>query len=184
MRTSTPRRITATAAALFCAAAGSGCATVRPAAVAALGDRPGGGTSYLAGRATQTVAAPISTVQPAVLAALDDLRMGTIRQTSEAGTLLFETTTADNRRATVSLHPMPAGGTRITARIGLFGDEPLTRALMDRIGIRLGALPPAAIPVDPPSSPDPNPFFSRSAVPDDVMLKDKADAPYRNSDAP
>jgi hypothetical protein len=72
----------------------------------------------------------------------------------------------------------------VTIRIGWFGDEPLSRALMDRIGIRLGTLPPAAIPVEPPSSPAGNPFFSKNAVSDAEMLKDQADAPYSDKTVP
>ena len=44
-----------------------------------------------------------------------------------------------------------------------------------------GTQPPAAIPAQPPSRPASNPFFSRAAVPDEVILRDVADAPYRDS---
>jgi hypothetical protein len=185
MRTKRRRRVALTAAALLAATAGSGCMTVQPAAVTA--QNGGNGTtgfSYLGGRATQTFAPGPAAVQPAVLAAMDDLRMTAVRQTKEPGSLVLEGTTADNRRAAVTIHPQPGGATRLTTRIGLFGDEPLSRALMDRVAIRLGALPPSAIPVEPPSSPGANPFFSRSAVSDAVMLKDQADAPYRPSGIP
>ena len=111
-------------------------------------------------------------------AALDDLRIHSIRRTSEEGTVLLEGTTADNRRASVTLHPQNAG-TRVSTRLGLFGDEPLSRALMDRINVRLGVLPPSAVPVDPPSEPGKNPYFSRPANPDEETLKDKAAAQYQ-----
>ncbi|MHC5542385.1 DUF3568 family protein, partial [Singulisphaera rosea] len=76
------------------------------------------------------------------------------------------------------------GATRVSVRIGWFGDEPLSKALMDRIGVRLGTLPPTAIPTDPPSEPGSNPYFSKSAIPDSVMLRDQADAIYRDSPVP
>jgi len=44
----------------------------------------------------------------------------------------------------------------------------------------VGTLPAAAIPDRVPSSPGSNPFFSRNAVPDAEMLKDVAEAPYRD----
>ena len=69
---------------------------------------------------------------------------------------------------------------RVSCRIGWFGDEPLSRTLLERIGVRLGTLPPAAIPDRPPSAPASNPIFSRDAVPDSVIFRDFAEAPYRD----
>ena len=136
----------------------------------------GTGYSYTAGRATQNFAYPPTTVQPAVLAAMEDLRVEAVRQINDGSTIVFEGTTADNRGASVTLRPH-AIGTRLSARVGLFGDQALSRAIMDRVGIRLGVLPPAAIPVEPPSTPASNPYFSRSAISDAEMLKDKIDGP-------
>jgi hypothetical protein len=69
---------------------------------------------------------------------------------------------------------------RVSCRIGWFGDEPLSRTLLDRVGVRLGLLPPAAIPDQPPSAPAANPLFSRAAVPDSEILRDFVEAPYRH----
>lgn len=165
----------------------AGCQTVNPSALASLGrsDAQTAGTAYTyyGGRAVQTLALPPATVQPAVVAALDDLRVQGVHQTRDGASVVFEGTTADNRKASVTLRPHPAG-TRLSARFGLFGDEPLTRALMDRVGVRLGTLPPAAVPIEPPSEPAGNPYFSRSAVPDSVMFKDQAEAPFRGTAVP
>lgn len=180
------RRIALTATALLAAVAGAGCQTVGPAAVSRMGrpEAPAGpGFSYSAGRAVQTYSQVPATVHPAVLAALDDLRVQAVREVNDGNAIIVEGTTADNRRASVTLRPHP-GGTRLSARIGLFGDEPLTHALVDRVGVRLGTLPPAAIPADPPSEPAPNPYFSRAAVPDSEMLKEQVVAPYRGTVVP
>src|SRR5262249_34319946 len=152
------RRIALVAAAL---AAGAGCSTVTPpGAISVLEGAnaiPGAGTgsaspfSFSAGRAAQTFAAPAIAVQPAVLSAMDARRIQSVRQISDGGAIVFEGTTADNRRASATIRPQPRNSTLLTARIGLFGDEALSRALMDRVAIRLNALPPSAIPVDPPS---------------------------------
>jgi hypothetical protein len=177
------RRIALTlTAALLAAFTGAGCSTMGPAALSALGG-DGSGFSYSAGRAVQHFAFAPTAVQPAVLAAMDDLRIHTVRQTNDGSAVVFEGTTADNRTASVTLRPQ-SGGSRLSARIGVFGDQPLSRALMDRVGIRLGTLPPAAIPDKPPSAPASNPYFSRSAVPDSIMLKDQADAPYKGTAVP
>ena len=161
---------------------GAGCSTMRPGVLPVVGQAAPGFT-YTAGRATQVFPVALPTVQPATLSALDDLRMVNPLTHLEAGSVVVNATTADNSRVHVMLRPEPSG-TLVTARIGLFGDEPLSRALMDRIAVRLGTLPPSAAPVDPPSEPDRNPYFSRSAVSDEEMFKDKADAPYRGEPSP
>ena len=173
------RRI-AFAAAAYAGLNCTGCMTVGPVVAPAVSSTT---FSYPAGRATQDFAYPIAAVQSAVAGALDDLRIHSVRSSSEGITLIYHGTTADNRRAAVSLWPNQ-GMTRVAIRLGWFGDEPLSKALMDRVAIRLGALPPAAIPEDPPSAPESNPYFSRDAIPDEVMLRDQADAMYRDSPIP
>ena len=70
--------------------------------------------------------------------------------------------------------------TRVSCRIGWFGDEPLTR---NRDASRRGAagtIPPEPIPDHLPSKPAPNPYLSRMNIPDSEMVKDMVEAPYRN----
>jgi hypothetical protein len=90
---------------------------------------------------------------------------------------------ADGRPVTVTVRSR-GNGSVVSVRVGRFGDEALCRALLDRIGVRLGTLPPAPIPAEAPSTPGSQPFFSRAAVPDAVMLRDQAEAGYRDSPAP
>lgn len=157
-----------------------GCSTVGPVAGPVMN---ASAFTYTAGRATQDFPYPPATLQSAITGALDDLRVHSIHLTNDAGILVYNGSTADNRRVSVTIRPNQAVS-RLSIRIGWFGDEPLSRALMDRIGIRLGELPPSAIPIDPPSEPASNPYFSRDAVPDSVMLRDQADAMYRDSPVP
>jgi len=178
------RRTALLAMALWATTSGPGCRTmVGPATLSALAQPAAGEFSYSAGRAIQSFAFAPQSVEPAASAAMDDLRIHSIRRTSEEGTVVLEGTTADNRRASVTIHPQNAG-TRVSARLGLFGDEPLSRALMDRINVRLGALPPKAVSADPPSEPGKNPWFSRTAISDEEMLKDQADAHFKGSASP
>ncbi len=182
------RWIAQTAAVLLVATAGAGCQTMPTSALATLGksDKPSpGGSDYVygGGRAAQTFRQAPTVVQPAVLSALDDLRIHSVKQISDGGSIVFEAMTADNRRATITILPQ-SGGTKLNARIGLFGDQALSRALMDRVGIRLGNLPPQAIPETPPTQPASNPYFSRTAISDEEMLKDQAEAPYRSTLVP
>lgn len=143
------RRIALVAVALYAGTSLLGCATVAPGASSAMSLT---GYSYSFGRATQDFAFPTEKVQAAVRDAMADLRIHDVRQTAEPGSIYLEGTTADDRRAIVTVRPY-AGGTRLTSRIGLLGDEPLARALMDRTGVRLGTLPPAPIPEKVPSRP-------------------------------
>jgi hypothetical protein len=152
--------------------------TVPPIAGTVLGEG-GSGYSYSAGRATQVFAYPQSTLETTVAAAMDDLRIAPLRKSFDGGVLRIDGTTPDQRTATVLIRPHQ-GASRVVVHIGWFGDEPLSKALMDRIGIRLGTLPPAAIPEEPPSAPASNPYFSREAVPDEVMIRDR-EAGYHDS---
>ncbi len=111
--------------------------------------------------------------------AMEDLKMTSIERGRSGAVFKISATTAENRSVLVTMRPHQ-GLTRLGCRIGLFGDEPLSRALMERTGIRLGILPPAPIPEHPPTKPGSNPIFSRDAVPDEVFLRDVAEAPYRD----
>lgn len=135
--------------------------------------------SYSAGRGVQDFAAPPSAVAPAVLAALADLKMSDAEPARDGVVSRVEARTSDGRAVSVTIRPR-AGATQVGARIGWFGDEPLSKALLERVGVRVGALPPEAIPDEPPSAPSGNPYFSRSAIPDEVMLRDLADSPYND----
>ena len=170
----------AQAAAAFACLISAGCMTVGPVTGPMRGEN---GFSFVAGRATQDFAYPPATLHAAVVAAMNDLRIDAVKQTNDAGAIIFNGTTADGRRVSVTVRPNQ-GMSHVSTRIGWFGDEPLSKALIDRIGIRLGTLPPAAIPVEPPSSPSGNPFFSKDAIPDSQMLRDQADAMYNDTTVP
>jgi hypothetical protein len=158
-------------------AATAGCQTVTPVAGPALAAV---GPGYTAGKATQEFAFPYQAVQGAIGGALADLQVQQVRQRQDGPARIYEGTTADDRPVTVTLRP-GTGAARVTARVGWFGDPPFSKALLERIGIRLGSLPPAPIPSEPPSAPRANPYFSREAVSDALMLREQANFPYRDS---
>jgi hypothetical protein len=137
------------------------------------------GTTFSTGRAMQEFLAPPGMLKPLVLEAMDDLQMTVIQRGGEGTVSRIEGKTADNRNVAVTIRPNQVK-TRVSCRIGWFGDEPLSTALLQRIGVRLGTMPPAPIPAQPPSTPAANPIFSRDAVPDAIMLRDLSEAPYRD----
>ncbi len=170
---------TALTLALGCGLAQSGCATVPPSPERLVSTD----TSFSAGRAMQDFAVPLGKVGTAVTEAMDDLRMTSVETGRDGTVYKVQARTGDNRAVMVTLRPHQTQ-TRVACRIGTFGDEVLSRALLERTGVRLGTLPAAAIPDKVPSTPGSNPFFSRDAVPDAVMLKDVAEAPYRDRVVP
>jgi hypothetical protein len=164
---------------IFCSLVHPGCATVAPSPERLLSTE----TSYSAGRAIQDFALPASKVGTAVTDAMADLKMTSVESGRDGSVFKIQAKTADKRAVMVTLRPHQSQ-TRVGCRIGTFGDEPLSRALLERTGVRLGTLPAAEIPEQVPSSPGSNPFFSRDAVPDAEMLKDVAEAPYRDKPIP
>jgi hypothetical protein len=137
------------------------------------------GFAYAAGRATQGFAAPPSAVLAALNDAMGDLNLLAIRPTREGTVSRIESSTPDRRTVAANVRSNQ-GITQVAVRVGWFGDEALSKALLGRVGVRLGTREPEAIPASAPSFPSANPFFARDAVPDSVMLRDLAEAPYRD----
>jgi hypothetical protein len=154
-----------------------GCKTVSPPAEGESGMTTA--PDYSTGKAFQDFSARPAQVKSVVAEAMDDLGMTVVHRGRDGTVSQIDGRTPDQRTVTVTIRPNQQQ-TRVSCRIGWFGDEPLSMALLERVGIRLGSLPPAAISPRPPSSPASNPIFSRDAVPDEVMLRDLADAPFRD----
>jgi hypothetical protein len=142
-------------------------------------ERPALSPRFSAGRSMQDFRFPAGEVTGAVLEAMSDLNMTVTRRAQDGPASQIEARTSDNRSVVVTLRPQKPI-THVSCRIGLFGDEPLSRTLLQRVGVRLGILPPEAIPESPPSQPAANPFFSRDAVSNEEMMRDFYEAPYRN----
>ena len=154
----------------------SGCATVPRAAKV---DPPSSSLSFSGARGWETFAAPRSAVLTALNDSMNDLNLANIRGSGAGTVSRIEATTADKERvvATIRSHK---DITQVTIRVGWFGDQPLTRAILERVEVRLGTRSPEAIPATVPSTPSRNPYFARDAIPDAVMLRDFVDAPYND----
>lgn len=128
---------------------------------------------------SQSFAFPSDEVRPAVLDGMLDMKMKVANQSSVKGeqpAIVIDGQAHDGRHARVTIRPGPVGAV-VSARIGRFGDDDLCEALMKRVGIRLGTLPPESIPESLPSSgPVIGRFFSKDAVPDEVMFRDPVHA--------
>jgi hypothetical protein len=108
-----------------------------------------------------------------------DLNIGSIQPRLDGGLPRLAGKTEDGREVLVVIRSNQ-GLCQVAVRVGWFGDEPLSRALIERVAVRLGSKPPQAIPSTAPSAPSSNPYFSRDAVPDSDMLRDFVEAPYRD----
>jgi Protein of unknown function (DUF3568) len=157
----------------------SGCATVAP-GVDPSADPP---RTYGGGRAVQQFPRSANVVSATVAEAMDDLKMTGIKRTRDGSVFKIDARTADNRPVMVTVRPHQEQA-RVGCRIGWFGDEPLSKAIMERVGIRLELLPPAPIPETPPSAPAPNPFLMRDSAVKDDMIREMVDAPYRDRVSP
>jgi hypothetical protein len=157
-----------------------GCSTVPRTLELAEG---GAAFAFMAGRGTQSFSAPTASVVEAVKSSMSDLNMTSIRHSLDGTVIRIEGRTSDQRQTVVVIRSH-LGVTHVSVRVGWFGDEPLSRALLERVGVRLGSREPEAIPATAPSAPSHNPFFSRSAVPDSVMLRDLAESLQRDRVVP
>jgi len=156
-----------------------GCATVAPTAQPTA-EPP---RAFSAGRAIEDFPRKPNVVSTAVADALLDLKMTSIKNARDGAVYKIEARTTDNRSVLVTVRPHQ-DQSRVGCRVGWFGDEPLSKAIIERIGIRLELLPPAPIPENPPSSPAPNPFLLRDAALKDGMIRDMVEAPYRDRVSP
>ena len=131
----------------------------------------------------KTFRATPNSTSAAAAEALDDLKMTSIKRSRDGTVYKIEGKTEDNRTVLVTVRPHQKEA-RVGCRVGWFGDELLSKAIMERIGIRLELLPPAPIPDKPPSSPAPNPFLLRDQSLKDGMVRDMLEAPYRDRTGP
>ncbi|AMV37216.1 DUF3568 family protein [Planctomyces sp. SH-PL62] len=157
----------------------AGCAVTSPRIAPPMGVSTDAGAdfAYSAGQGARSFAAPQSAVGPAAAEALADLGLRDLRPTRDGTVLRYEAVTTDDRSASVTIRSL-GRTSHAVVRVGWFGDQALSRAILERVAVRLGHSAPEPIPDAPPSTPASNPFFSRSAVPDSVMLRDQADAAY------
>jgi hypothetical protein len=137
------------------------------------------GPSYVGGRGMQMF--PSSpTLLTNVKGAMSDVGMYSVVQNEDpSGLIILEGQCADARKARVTILTSGKNST-VSAKIGWFGDEPLTRSLLKRIGDRQGLLPePPTIAEETKSEPRrTQPIFSRDAVPDATMLRDHIQSGY------
>jgi hypothetical protein len=154
----------------------AGCSTVSPFRDVVSTSR---NYEYRGGTATRRFDKGLETIAKSKLA-MDDVGIHSIREYHNSGAIELEGRTADNRRAVVSVNPQDTRST-VTIRVGLVGDEALSRAFLDRLAIQLGE---RSTELGVEEKKPRRPILSRDAVPDDVMLRNQADVGYKDSPIP
>jgi hypothetical protein len=105
-------------------------------AVAAAG--AGAGTvAYIRGELEGSVNAPLDAADRATNRAAEQLRFAKINEGSDALARIITLRTAEDKKIEVRLTRTSETITRVRIRVGLFGDEPLSRLLLEKIQANL-----------------------------------------------
>ena len=122
----------------------------------AAGQYPGIAPSFYAytffnGQLSEVFQYPPQFVETSCMQALADLGFYAIEKTNDGTAVLITAKTPDGcRPARISIEPQNAMTMfRIRIGRGLLGDEPLSKAVIDRIALNYGAVPRTIIPIEP-----------------------------------
>ncbi|HVS36110.1 MAG TPA: DUF3568 family protein [Gemmataceae bacterium] len=125
---------------------------------AAAGAAGAAGYLYYTAPLVRDYAAPYGDALTAVKTALADLQFQIDKEKSVGGGTLIETHTGDGVSVQITLdlltNPVPADGsmTRVSVRVGHFGDEEISTRIQDQIAKHV---PPPAAPLARPAPPPP-----------------------------
>ena len=111
-------------------ALGNGCALFVVGGAAAAG---AGGYAYANGVAKSTESAPLNKVWSASLSAMKDLEFPVTSQKKDALEAELVARNASDKKITVSLKKLSDTTTEVRIRVGTFGDESLSRVILDKI---------------------------------------------------
>jgi hypothetical protein len=108
----------------------SGCALFVVGAAAGAG---AGAYAYVNGELKETEGVSYDTACNATLAAMNDLQYAVVSKPKDAAAATITARTATDKKIVVTLTKQSATSTEIRIRVGTFGDEPLSRQLLDKI---------------------------------------------------
>jgi Protein of unknown function (DUF3568) len=98
----------------------------------------GAGTvAYLNGELKDTESASLAAVETAAKAGLQDLQIAVIRDTRTAIDAKIYARTATDTKITITLTRQAPALTAIGIRVGTFGDEPLSRQILNKLKAHL-----------------------------------------------
>jgi hypothetical protein len=135
-------------------------------AAAAAGAAGGGAAAlyaYERGRIYREYPAALTDASAAVRTSLSELQFPSATEKSDGGEVTFVTKTSDGAKVHVYLESItsriPGDGpaTRITVRVGAFGDDAVSARILDQISIHLVVPPASQAVASPPPVPRPAP---------------------------
>jgi len=113
---------------------GNGCILLVAGGAAAAG---AGTVFYLDGELKDTESASLDTVNTAAVAGLKDLQFAVISDTKDAISAKILARTATDTKITITLAKLSPESTEIHIRVGTFGDEALSRQILDKLKTHL-----------------------------------------------
>lgn len=123
-------RILATLALASTLTLGSGCFLV---AVGAAGAAGAGTVAYIKGELDATLPYDYNTAADASLKAVDQMHFALISQSRDGAGALVTARTVEDTRITINVERVDANLAKVKIRVGTFGDEALSRSILDQI---------------------------------------------------
>jgi hypothetical protein len=112
------------------AAVESGCVV---AAVGVAGAAGAGTVAYIRGELDATLSNDLKSVDTASKRAIQELQFAYVSESSDAFTSEIIARTADDKKIDIKLIKQADTLTKVQIRVATFGDEPMSRAILDRI---------------------------------------------------
>ncbi len=109
---------------------GSGCALFLVGGAAAAG---GGTVAYVNGELKETEAVAYDTAYDATLAAMNDMQYAVVDKSKAGVEAKILARTSGDKKIQITLNKQSASVTEICIRVGTFGDESLSRQILDKI---------------------------------------------------
>lgn len=115
-------------------AASNGCALLVVGGAAAAG---AGAVYYVSGELKDTESASLDTVNRATLAAMGDLKYAVVSDAKDSLNAKIIARTATDTKIEIQLAKQAPAVTEIRIRVGVFGDEQMSRQILEKIKARL-----------------------------------------------
>lgn len=128
------RRVGVMVSLLALVALGAGCAVVAVGAAAGAG---AAGYAYVSGVLISTESAPLDRTWDATLAAMKDLQFPITSQRKDALQASLVARNAFDKKISIKLKKVSEQSTEVRIRVGTFGDETASRAILEKIKKRL-----------------------------------------------
>ena len=109
---------------------GGGCALFLIGGAAAAG---AGGYAYVNGELKETEGVTLDAAYKATLAAMSDMQFAVVTKPKDAATATITVRNAKDEKIVITLNKQSATTTEVRVRVGTFGDENLSRQILDKI---------------------------------------------------